>query len=66
MQLSIFFYLKTEEQLETMLEEEKVARQQGMVNNVFDILTQIEDSVKEEELILVGWIKYTGIYLPYT
>ena len=57
MQLSIFFYLKTEEQLETMLEEEKVARQQGMVNNVFDILTQIEDSVKEEELILVGWIK---------
>jgi hypothetical protein len=40
--------------LETKLQDEIEVRQQGSVNNVFDILTQTEDSVQEEEIIMVS------------
>ena len=42
--------------METKLQDEKEVRQQGSVNNVFDILTQTEDSVQEEEIIMVSSI----------
>ncbi|XP_063400098.1 trichohyalin-like isoform X3 [Mytilus trossulus] len=51
----------TEEQLETKLEEEKDARQQGTVHNVFDILTQTDDTVKEDELIMALEKKYSRL-----
>ncbi|XP_052070817.1 trichohyalin-like isoform X2 [Mytilus californianus] len=51
----------TEEQLENRLEEEKDARQQGIVHNVFDILTQTDDTVKEDELTMALQEKYSRL-----
>lgn len=56
--INIIYVFQTEEQLETKLEEEKDARQQGTVHNVFDILTQTDDTVKEDELIMVNFINF--------
>ncbi|CAC5415797.1 unnamed protein product [Mytilus coruscus] len=51
----------TEEQLENRLEEEKDARQQGIVHNVFDILTRTDDTVKEDELTVALQEKYSRL-----